>query len=66
MMNYLHISFLFMICKRFHIVIIATLRKMSILFAMLEHKNGLRYETLRFVSQSIDSLARERTFRHAA
>ena len=30
MMNYLHISFLFMICKRFHIVIIATLRKMSI------------------------------------
>ena len=38
MMNYLHISFLFMICKRFHIVIIATLRKMSILVAMLEHK----------------------------
>ena len=38
MINYLHISFLFMICKRFHIVIIATLRKMSILFAMLEHK----------------------------
>lgn len=39
MINYLHISFLFMICKRFHIVIIATLRKMSILFAVLEHKN---------------------------
>ena len=38
MMNYLHISFLFMIGKRFHIVIIATLRKMSILVAMLEHK----------------------------
>ena len=38
MMNYLHISFLFMICKRFHIVIIATLRKMSILFAVLEKR----------------------------
>ena len=38
MMIYLHISFLFMICKRFHIIIIATLRKMSILFAILEHK----------------------------